>query len=232
MLNSATARSCCTLARLVRSEKRSRSAFSTSVIVRVPASCSRRSPSSATASDRTAASEEAMLARDAWIVSQAWIAPCTAARWASSRHASARRRTVNPRSTLTQPAHELPSQVCRRRPVAEGRASIGVFRDDQHPDRHQQNLEVEPDRPIVDIFQIVGDALAGLQEIADLAAQAMHLRPPGDARLYPVPGEIVADRLVVELVSRAHGDDMRPRPDDRHLAAYDVDELRQLVEAE
>jgi hypothetical protein len=54
------------------------------------------------------------------------------------------------------------------------------------------------------------------------------LRPAGDARLDPVPERVLAD-----VLAEAHHDAraLGARPDDVHLAAQHVDQLRHLVEA-
>ena len=69
--------------------------------------------------------------------------------------------------------------------------------------------------------------LAHLVEGVGFAAQAVDLRPAGDARLDLVAQHVALDQLAVLLVV---GDGVRARPDDAHAALQHVDELRQFVQ--
>src|SRR5262245_37782263 len=85
------------------------------------------------------------------------------------------------------------------------------------------DLQVEANRPIFDVVEIVLDALFERR----VAAPAIDLRPAGKARLDLVAEHVLRD-LVPELL-----DEMRtlgPRPDDGHVPAQHVPELRELVE--
>src|SRR6266481_6373647 len=83
-------------------------------------------------------------------------------------------------------------------------ASIGVLSGYDHSHGHQENLEVEPDRPVIDIPEVVGHARLCLLGRIDLAAQPMHLGPSGHARSHPMAMKIVADRLVIEPLAGFH----------------------------
>ena len=72
---------------------------------------------------------------------------------------------------------------------------------------------------MLDVVEVVLDALHDLVDRIGLAAPAMDLRPAGDPRLHLVAREIALDRLVVEDVVGLGLQRMRARPDDRQLAA-------------
>src|SRR4051794_15814386 len=90
-------------------------------------------------------------------------------------------------------------------------------------DREQQDLEVEPQRPVVDVVVVPLDPVSE----RGAAAQAVHLRPAGDARLDAVAGVVAVDRLAER---RCDVIALRPRADERHLTPEDIQELRKLVQ--
>src|SRR5688572_5856347 len=106
----------------------------------------------------------------------------------------------------------------------EDLASVGVLLKATH-EREPHDLEVEADRPVLDVIQVVFDALLE----RGVAAPAVDLRPAGDAGLDLVAQHVLRD-AVLELLDEVGA--LRPRADDRHVAADDVPELRQLVEVE
>jgi hypothetical protein len=75
-----------------------------------------------------------------------------------------------------------------------------------------------PDDRILSAHLVVG---------VGLAAQAVDLRPAGDARQHVVAPRIARDLLLVFAIVRER---VRARADQRHVALDDVDELRQLVD--
>src|SRR5216683_3435244 len=91
--------------------------------------------------------------------------------------------------------------------------SVRVLARPPDPKGHQQDLEVEPHRPALDIFEIIDDAKPRLVEVIDLAALPMDLGPTGYARLYPVPVEILFDGVIIELVAGFHRNRMRAGAD-------------------
>ena len=98
--------------------------------------------------------------------------------------------------------------------------------------RAQQDVEVEQERPVLDVVEIVLDAALDLFLAVGLAAPAVDLRPAGDAGLDAVAREIAVDRLVVEVLRGLGVDRVRPRADQRQVAVeHHVEELRQFVEA-
>ena len=92
-------------------------------------------------------------------------------------------------------------------------------------DGEPHDLEIERQRPVLDVVQVELDALFERR----VAAPAVHLRPAGDAGLDLVPQHVLRD-AVLELFDEERP--LGPRADDGHVAAQHVPELRQLVEVE
>src|SRR5436305_11460658 len=92
-------------------------------------------------------------------------------------------------------------------------------------EREPHDLEIERDRPVLDVIEVVLDALLERR----VAAPAVDLRPSSDAGLDLVAQHVLRD-AVLELLDEERP--LRTRADDRHVAAEDVPELRQLVEVE
>src|SRR5262249_31401422 len=87
-------------------------------------------------------------------------------------------------------------------------------------ERAPEDLQVEPEGPVVEVPEVQVDSLRPADRLAPV-----HLRPAGDARL---------DRQAAAVVVGVAGDlldEIRARPDEAHLAAQHVPELRQLIEA-
>ena len=80
----------------------------------------------------------------------------------------------------------------------------------QSENRSQQNHEIEPQRPIVDVLDIRLDTLDHLLDIPRLPAIAAHLSQTGHSRLDVVPGKIGRNALRVLFIVL---DGMRPRAD-------------------
>src|SRR5215475_12451709 len=98
-----------------------------------------------------------------------------------------------------------------------------MFVEEAPHEREPHDLQIEADRPVLDVVEVVFDALIERR----VAAPAVHLRPAGQAGLHLV-AEHVLRNAMLELL-----DEMRPfgpRTDDGHVAAQDVPELRQLVQ--
>src|SRR5579871_6475186 len=101
----------------------------------------------------------------------------------------------------------------------------GVSRGAQQAERReQQDLQVEPQRLMLQVMQIEA------QTLADVATptQSMDLRPAGDPRLH-LQALFVARILAAEALRKRRP--LRPRTHQTHVAAQDVPKLRQLVEA-
>src|SRR5690606_5124002 len=96
---------------------------------------------------------------------------------------------------------------------------IGVLiLGDQRHRRHNEDVEIQKDRPVLDIIEVVIDPLHDLVDRVSLPAPAIDLGPAGNARLDAMAGEIAFHSLVIELVVGLGLQWMRARPDDRQLA--------------
>src|SRR5579884_39159 len=82
------------------------------------------------------------------------------------------------------------------------RRSIGVAIAGGRKHSTEENFQVEPQRPIVDVVQIVLDALAHRFFAVDLAAIAVDLRPAGDAGLDVVAARVERDAAFIFAVVR------------------------------
>src|SRR3990172_7897229 len=118
-----------------------------------------------------------------------------------------------------------PTTNAARRPRRRAITSVGVPVEEHADERQADDLEVEPERPALDVLDVVLDALLE----RGVPAQAVDLRPAGEAGLDLVPQHVARHGPPEPLHEHRP---LGPRPDDAHLAAEDVDELRQLVEAE
>src|SRR5690242_18564452 len=81
------------------------------------------------------------------------------------------------------------------RAVASYAALIGVVVDEAHDQRAQQDPDIEAQRPVLDVVDIVLDALVHRLDARRLAAPAIDLRPAGDARLHAMAAQIAVDDL-------------------------------------
>src|SRR5688572_28621126 len=84
---------------------------------------------------------------------------------------------------------------------------------------HPHDLEVERDRPVLDVIQIELDALFERR----VTAPAIHLCPPCDARLHFVAQHVLRE-AVLELIDEERT--LGPRTNDRHVASEHVPDLR------
>src|SRR4051794_10811958 len=101
--------------------------------------------------------------------------------------------------------------------------SIGTWREH----RAHENLQVEPQRPVVDVVEVELNPVAHLVVAVGLAAKTVNLRPAGHTRLDVVTTRIERDPLFIVAVVRKR---VGPRPDQRHVAHQNVEELRDLVD--
>src|SRR4051794_11169775 len=85
-------------------------------------------------------------------------------------------------------------------------------------DRHENDLGVEPERPVLDVEVVPLDPLAQrrVPEAFRAAPDPVHLRPAGDARLHAVPLVVAMDRPL-ECLDELGA--LGTRPDEAHLAA-------------
>src|SRR5689334_15946058 len=85
------------------------------------------------------------------------------------------------------------------------------------------DLDIEPQRPILDIIEIVAGAFLD----AGIAAHPIGLCPAGNTSLLLMTVDIARDALTKTLDPHWL---LGARADDAHLTAQNIDELRQLVE--
>src|SRR6267142_3069431 len=102
----------------------------------------------------------------------------------------------------------------------------------QRQRRLEQDADVEPHRPVLDVIEIELDALLDLLVGVDFAAPSVDLRPAGDPGLDAVAREIAVDGFVEQPALQFALYGVRRGPNEREVALeHDVEELRQFVEA-
>src|SRR5262245_4736187 len=106
-----------------------------------------------------------------------------------------------------------------------GRRSRRSAGEEDHLDGLDDDEEVQKQRAVLDVVQVVLELLAGLLERCAIVVP--HLRPPGDPGSDDVPEHVERDSLL-KLADEDRA--FRARPDQAHVTAQDVDELRELVE--
>src|SRR5262249_25984873 len=89
---------------------------------------------------------------------------------------------------------------------------------------------VERKAEAADIGAVQSNADAGARDVNGRATITEGLGEPGDARTHAVAVAIIRNDVLVQLAAGEHADGMRSRPDQRHVPAYHVPELRQFVE--
>src|SRR5262249_11557145 len=84
-----------------------------------------------------------------------------------------------------------------------------------------ENLEIQAERPVVDVLHVRADPVLEAERALVHLVVSLEYLPDAESAFVgaPVDPQHVAHR-------------QRPRPDEAHVAAQDVQELRQLVEAE
>src|SRR3954451_19938227 len=105
--------------------------------------------------------------------------------------------------------------------------SVGVPAEDAG-DRLDKDPQIEPYGPFLDISKVMLDPALHLIERLGLAAETVHLRPSGDARLHAVPRQVTVDPGC-EVLVMWYG--VRAWPDQRHLPLQHIQQLGQFVEA-
>src|SRR5579864_8022457 len=85
----------------------------------------------------------------------------------------------------------------------------------EHPDRLEDDLQIEPWRPMAQIFQVIAHALAHLLDRFRLAPQSIDLRKTGNAVSHLVADHVATDQLAVLLVM---SDRMRARTHHAHFS--------------
>src|ERR1043166_1717307 len=99
--------------------------------------------------------------------------------------------------------------------------SVSALPGEHNRDGAGENQAVEPQRPAVDVHQIELNPL-----LVGAPTAAADLPQAGDARLRGEAAHLVATGELREVALQD-----RPRSDDAHVAAQDVDELGQLIHA-
>src|SRR6185437_12774540 len=173
-------------------------------------------------------------------------APRSAAGNAGSRAAAVDTFPMSPRRAGPQQATSPPRRASSRAggTVAGGgrspsfRLSIDVFGFEQRDEGAEDDPDVEPQRPMVDVVDVQLHALMHAVDGGRLAAMAGNLGPAGDAWFHAMARGIFVDdgfdRFAAALfpqIARLAPHRMRPRPHQRHVALQDVEDLGQLVEA-
>src|SRR5206468_12698475 len=102
--------------------------------------------------------------------------------------------------------------------------SVGVTLEEYPQRRQEEDLDVERQRPVLDVVSVVKRAITDGRG----TAQVIDLRPSCEARPHLLPLQVARHRRAVLLVEMGG---LRARADEAHVAFDDVDELRQLVEA-
>src|SRR5205085_8347473 len=92
--------------------------------------------------------------------------------------------------------------------------------------------DVEPEGPVVDIIFVQLDPPLGPLDGPHFTAQPLHLGIAGNPRLDPVAPGIAAHGFVIEAIADHHLGAVGTRTDEGHAALDDVEQLRQLVDAE
>src|SRR5438874_12492698 len=93
--------------------------------------------------------------------------------------------------------------------------SVCVPREEPERNGPGEDLQVEQERPVLDVVEVVFDALLD----AGVAAQAVDLRPAGHSALHHV-AKLVARDSAAELIDEDGA--LRPRADEAHVAGEDV----------
>src|SRR5688572_26406212 len=113
---------------------------------------------------------------------------------------------------------------CQRELLTEERPPSVRMLVEKAPEKRQpHDLQIEADRPVLDVIEVVLDTLLERR----VAAPPVDLRPAGESGLHLVAKHVLRN-LVLELLDEMGS--LRPRPDNGHVAAQHVPELRQLVE--
>src|SRR5436190_13338390 len=152
-------------------------------------------------------------------------ARCTTARGAAAPTAAA---TAAPSSTSASAGTaSSPSSAVRcvptkpSAPVIRTPPLIRAARPEDGRDRLEEDRDVEPDRPVLEVVEVKPDEVVEAE-----------VRAAGDLPEAGHSGQDVVPLAMPVLELRVVAERQRARPDETHLAAQDVEELRDLVERE
>src|SRR5262245_65839586 len=191
--------------------------------------CARRTSSSSSAvTNRAAISSKPLLARRLRLAppdtsAASSVTPVKASTGAASGHACAARtsrwRSRQSQRIVSAMSADSDSVIDSPRPTAKAAkrlfrsrsTSVGVAIEDDAHDRQRDDLEVEPERPTLDVLEIVLDALLERR----VAAEPVDLCPARHPGLHLVP-EHVAGYGPAELLDEERS--LRSRADHAHPA--------------
>src|SRR6185437_5330713 len=121
-------------------------------------------------------------------------APLSPASIGRRHYRAAMRGSASRRRRAAEPRRAGPREMRLR---ARRAASVGVAVDEADEERATEDPEVEPDRPVLDVVEVVLHALVHPVERRRLAAPAIDLSPASDAGLDAVAVEVAIDQLGV-----------------------------------
>lgn len=99
------------------------------------------------------------------------------------------------------------------------------------PQGHGKDFQVQPEAEVFDVVEVVVDPGDRRSRVGSGSAQTVCLRPAGHSRPHEAALMIIGHQFVITATCSQHARNMRARPDQGHVAQYNVDQLRQLVDA-
>lgn len=104
---------------------------------------------------------------------------------------------------------------------------ISVFvRADNTLGSQEDNADVKPERPVLDIPDITLDTLLHLPELLRLTTETRYLSPTGNSRFREVANHILINQTAINLSVIQH---VRSRTHDTHVALQYINKLRELI---
>ena len=103
------------------------------------------------------------------------------------------------------------------------KTSICVFRPEAAERGSKQDLQIETQRPMLDVIEIVVNAIMDRR----VSSEPVNLRPARDARLHHV-AEVVTRNLLLEFFDEDRA--LRPWSNQTHVTSQHIDKLRKLIE--
>src|SRR4051812_27423862 len=80
--------------------------------------------------------------------------------------------------------------------------SIGILCTEQRERRAGEDVEIEQQRPVLDVEEVVLHASLDFLGGIGLTAPAVNLRPAGDAGFYAMTGKITVHCIIIEPLCR------------------------------
>src|SRR5262245_26063369 len=107
-------------------------------------------------------------------------------------------------------------------------ALVSISSSNDFKDRLHHDLEVQRETPVVHVPNVVIDPVLHALQGRRLATKSIDLRPASDAWLHVVAEGVATDQFgIVMIVGRG----MWPWSNQRHLPTYNIEKLRQLIDA-